>query len=126
MGFYISAKTGGYYEGDRAHWRDEAVMQRPGPDYRWVDGGWEYVDPMTDPVYAAVEAAKTELLTGPLATVTVQQALAAVDAITDPASIRQHMRQQDRAILALRDIVKNMLGILQESMATTEAPTTEA
>lgn len=69
MGFYISAKTGGYYEGDRVpHSRDLPLReQRPSPDHQWESHGgidsdgfavgeWVYVEP------PAPEPTEVELL----------------------------------------------------------------
>ena len=60
MGFYISAKTGGYYEGDQANWRDPDVPQRPSSDHQWQDGMWVYIKPSLEPT-------ELELLQGEVA-----------------------------------------------------------
>jgi len=105
MGFYISAKTGRYYEGDRADRRDEAVMQRPGPDYQWIDGGWEWVDPMTDPDYARKALAEQEINESPLTGITYEDAAAWIGAVFD-ASFGHGRDCSDPAVLT--DVAKGL------------------
>lgn len=58
MGFFISAATGGYYEGDQAAPADLAVPQRPSTLYMWSNGAW-----VIDPAQQAAATKAAQLAT---------------------------------------------------------------
>lgn len=60
MGCYISAATGGYYEGDLQP-GDLEVPQRPGVNYQWSGSAWEVL-PAPAPNFVTMRQARIALL----------------------------------------------------------------
>lgn len=60
MGFYID-QNGGYYEGDKAHWQDQDVPQRPSANHTWNGSAW-VVAPLPVPAVVTMRQARLALL----------------------------------------------------------------
>lgn len=60
MGFYID-QNGGYYEGDKAHWQDQDVPQRPSANHTWNGSAW-VAAPLPVPAMVTMRQARLALL----------------------------------------------------------------
>lgn len=60
MGFYID-QDGGYYEGDKAHWQDQEVPQRPSANHTWNGSAWVPA-PLPVPAVVTMRQARLALL----------------------------------------------------------------
>lgn len=60
MGFYID-QNGGYYEGDKAHWQDQEVPQRPSANHTWNGSAWVPA-PLPVPAVVTMRQARLALL----------------------------------------------------------------
>lgn len=61
MGFYID-QNGGYYEGDKAHWQDQDVPQRPSANHTWIGSAWVPAPPTLEQSIATIKAAVQQYL----------------------------------------------------------------
>lgn len=60
MNCYID-QNGGYYEGDKAHWQDQDVPQRPSANHTWNGSAW-VAAPLPVPAMVTMRQARLALL----------------------------------------------------------------